>query len=238
MALHENIGLLRAKDSNGNTYYMYPITKISAIEGLSDALEGRPHINGTVEFSELASLLETSRVGDIYNISDSFTTDSSFKTPGVVYAAGTNVYKLSSDKWDCLIGPVVIGVKGESESSYRVGQVNITKNNIGLGNVDNTSDLNKPISTATQNALNAKADALTTYEKTDIDNALSNKADANHTHNYAGSASPGGSANSAVKATQDGNGNNIAQTYKTKAESANVVISPNAPSDTNALWVW
>ena len=32
-----------------------------------------------------------------------------------------------------------------------------TKNDIGLGNVDNTSDLNKPISTATQTALDAKA---------------------------------------------------------------------------------
>ena len=30
----------------------------------------------------------------------------------------------------------------------------ITKGTIGLGNVDNTSDANKPISTATQNALN------------------------------------------------------------------------------------
>ena len=30
----------------------------------------------------------------------------------------------------------------------------VTKGSIGLGNVDNTSDLNKPISTATQNALN------------------------------------------------------------------------------------
>jgi hypothetical protein len=38
---------------------------------------------------------------------------------------------------------------------------NVTKSQVGLGNVDNTSDLNKPISTATQNALNAKAD--TTY---------------------------------------------------------------------------
>ena len=32
------------------------------------------------------------------------------------------------------------------------------KQAVGLGNVDNTSDLNKPISTATQNALNTKAD--------------------------------------------------------------------------------
>jgi hypothetical protein len=35
----------------------------------------------------------------------------------------------------------------------------VTKVQVGLGNVDNTSDLNKPISTATQNALNLKYDA-------------------------------------------------------------------------------
>ena len=34
----------------------------------------------------------------------------------------------------------------------------MNKQAVGLGNVDNTSDLNKPISTATQNALNTKAD--------------------------------------------------------------------------------
>lgn len=54
-------------------------------------------------------------------------------------------------------GGVVTGVKGSAESEYRKGQVNITKDNIGLGNVDNTSDLNKPISSATQAALNEKA---------------------------------------------------------------------------------
>jgi hypothetical protein len=32
----------------------------------------------------------------------------------------------------------------------------ITKDSLGLGNVDNTSDANKPVSTATQTALNQK----------------------------------------------------------------------------------
>lgn len=54
-------------------------------------------------------------------------------------------------------GGVVTGVKGDAESTYRKGNVNITKANVGLGNVDNTSDANKPISTATQTALNLKA---------------------------------------------------------------------------------
>ena len=35
---------------------------------------------------------------------------------------------------------------------------NVTQTQVGLGNVDNTSDINKPISTATQNALDGKQD--------------------------------------------------------------------------------
>lgn len=45
------------------------------------------------------------------------------------------------------------------------GVVVLTPTDIGLGNVDNTSDLNKPISTATQTALNGKAN-LTTSNNT------------------------------------------------------------------------
>lgn len=47
----------------------------------------------------------------------------------------------------------------------------LTKSDVGLGNVDNTSDANKPISTATQTALNAKVDsnsAITGATKTKI----------------------------------------------------------------------
>lgn len=38
--------------------------------------------------------------------------------------------------------------------------IGLVKGDVGLGNVDNTSDANKPISTATQNALNLKADLV------------------------------------------------------------------------------
>lgn len=51
-----------------------------------------------------------------------------------------------------------------------VGDISITKYTISLGNVDNTSDLNKPISTATQTALDLKANS------TDVNSALSLKA--------------------------------------------------------------
>lgn len=44
----------------------------------------------------------------------------------------------------------------------------VTKDQIGLGNVDNTSDMNKPISTATQMALDKKADVHHSHTMTDI----------------------------------------------------------------------
>ncbi len=40
----------------------------------------------------------------------------------------------------------------------------VTKAHVGLGNVDNTSDANKPVSTATQTALDAKANALVSID--------------------------------------------------------------------------
>lgn len=54
----------------------------------------------------------------------------------------------------------VIGVKGNAEQSYRTGNVNITKDNIGLSNVDNTSDAEKPVSTAQKTALDKKVDKV------------------------------------------------------------------------------
>lgn len=61
--------------------------------------------------------------------------------------------------------------------------VRLTKENFGLGNVDNTSDLDKPISTATQSALDDKVTAvegmgLSTNDYTDADKTkLSNIED-------------------------------------------------------------
>lgn len=44
----------------------------------------------------------------------------------------------------------------------------VTAAQVGLGNVDNTSDLSKPISTATQTALNGKANTSHTHAAGDI----------------------------------------------------------------------
>jgi hypothetical protein len=61
-----------------------------------------------------------------------------------------------------------LGTKAPIDSPTFTGTVNgITKSMVGLSNVDNTTDANKPISSATQTALDAKlasATASTTYE--------------------------------------------------------------------------
>ena len=48
----------------------------------------------------------------------------------------------------------------EGQSLLGSGNIDLAKADVGLGNVDNTSDANKPISTATQTALNAKQNTI------------------------------------------------------------------------------
>ncbi|UTM47042.1 sialate O-acetylesterase [Glutamicibacter mysorens] len=56
----------------------------------------------------------------------------------------------------------------EKTSDGSTRWVDLTKSKVGLGNVDNTSDQNKPISEATQTALNAKASKIELDTKADL----------------------------------------------------------------------
>lgn len=139
-------------------------------QAIAESFSGALRPIGTVTFENLPPLAQADS-GDMYNVSNQFTTTSDFvEGAGIVVPLGSNVYKTIGGKWDVLAGSPVTGVKGNSESSYRRGNVNITKSNIGLGNVDNTSDANKPISIAQQAALDAKQNktdnTLTTTSKT------------------------------------------------------------------------
>lgn len=49
----------------------------------------------------------------------------------------------------------------------------LTKTLVGLDNVDNTSDLNKPLSNSMQDALSLKADKEDTYTKAEVDQKMS-----------------------------------------------------------------
>lgn len=55
--------------------------------------------------------------------------------------------------------------------------ITVTASDVGLWNVDNTSDLNKPVSTATQTALNLKANSADVYTSAQTDSAISSAID-------------------------------------------------------------
>lgn len=57
--------------------------------------------------------------------------------------------------------------------------LSLTKSDVGLGNVDNTSDANKPVSTATQAALDLKADISYVDSENTLNEKLANKAQPN-----------------------------------------------------------
>jgi len=112
-------------DTDSAKYYYEQARRIS--ESFSGAL--RPM--GTVTFANLPALSSTAS-GNMYNISDQFTTITDFKEgAGNVIPAGANVYKTEDGKWDVLAGTPVTGVKGSAESTYRRGNVNITAENVG-----------------------------------------------------------------------------------------------------------
>lgn len=73
----------------------------------------------------------------------------------------------------------VTGVKGDAESAYRKGNVNITKANIGLGNVDNTADANKSVASAVKATQDSDGHVIkdTYATKNEVTNGLNGKLD-------------------------------------------------------------
>ena len=102
-------------------------------EAIVNGLNGAFLPKGTITFAELMALESgTVAAGYLYNISDNFVTNDSFRMgAGVEYEAGTNVYFTADGYWDCLAGATVTGVKGGAETVYRKGNVDITPENVG-----------------------------------------------------------------------------------------------------------
>jgi hypothetical protein len=89
-------------------------------------------------------------------------------SPGDVYrvsVAGTSL-SLTFEVGDYVIYNGSTWEKSDTTDSVAsvngyTGNVTLAASDVGLGNVDNTSDLNKPISTATQTALDGKENTIT-----------------------------------------------------------------------------
>jgi hypothetical protein len=120
------------------------------------------YVDDVLEFSSLSGFPATGESGKIYVATD---TGKIYRWGGTSYIeispspgstdsvpeGSTNLYFTTAR---AASAAPVQSVNGKS------GAVALTKADVGLGNVDNTSDANKPISTATQSALNGKQNAL------------------------------------------------------------------------------
>lgn len=101
------------------------------VKEISESFSGALRPRGTINFADLPSTAEASS-GDMYNITNQFTTTADFKEgSGNVIPAGSNVYLTIDRYWDVLAGTPVTGVKGAKEAYYRRGNVDITPTNIG-----------------------------------------------------------------------------------------------------------
>lgn len=129
-------GVVRPNDDSDCAEFYY-----EQVKRISQGVEGIIPM-GTITFAELAlPYNEIPRY--MFDISDEFVTDERFKNgSGIYYGAGSNVIRTADDMWDVLAPTAVYGVKGDKESVYRQGFVNLTPEDIGAATVEDLSGIN------------------------------------------------------------------------------------------------
>jgi hypothetical protein len=116
--------------------------------------------------------------------------------PAAVSADDGNIAVLGSD--DLIFVPESGGGGAVDSVAGKTGVVVLEKADVGLGNVDNTADADKPVSTAAATALGGKSDTGHTHVQSDVTGltaalsakadddavttALAGKSDVGHTH--------------------------------------------------------
>lgn len=115
--------------------------------------DGTPILLGDSESARIARATE----GLYSQANDKVITINPATTSAAGVMSSSDKSKLDSLKSQAEIDELV--TKFDTHISNKSNPHSVTKVQVGLGNVDNTSDANKPISTATQNALNSKFNA-------------------------------------------------------------------------------
>ena len=141
--------------------------------GLVPSSQLPSYVDDVLEYDKLASFPKTGESGKIYVAQDSNKTYRWSGTAYVEISASLALGETSSTAYRGDYGKIaydhsqkahVTGVKGDSETAYRTGNVNITKANVGLGNVPNvaTNDQTPTYTAASANANLTSGEKLST----------------------------------------------------------------------------
>lgn len=149
--------------AKANVSHTHPISEVTALQS---ALDSKAGLNAAVNASQInagTGVINPARLGSGTGSGSNFLRgDGTWAVPpgggggGAVDSVNGQTGEVVLDAGDVGALPdtytaPVVSVAGKT------GVVSLVKGDIGLGAVDNTSDLAKPISTATQTALDAKA---------------------------------------------------------------------------------
>jgi hypothetical protein len=144
--------------------------KADLVNGLVPASQLPSFVDDVIEVANFASLPTSGEIGKIYITLDNNkiyrwggSTYVEIAANNAVWGAITGTLSNQTDLQNALNAKQATLVSGtniktlEGQSLLGSGNIDLSKSDVGLGNVDNTSDANKPISSATQTALDLKA---------------------------------------------------------------------------------
>ena len=144
--------------------------KADLVDGKVPSYQLPSFVDDVIEVANYAALPTVGEIGKIYITLDN---NKIYRWSGSIYieiasnqaiwgaitgtlSNQTDLVNALNAKQDTLVSGTNIKTL-EGQSLLGSGNIDLSKSDVGLGNVDNTSDANKPISTATQTALNLKA---------------------------------------------------------------------------------
>lgn len=140
-------------------------------------------VDDILEYDSLSDFPEEGESGKIYVATD---TNRQYRWSGTQYSEISKSLALGETSSTAYRGDR--GKAAYDHISNKSNPHGVTKSQVGLGNVDNTSDANKPVSTATQAELDKKVDKVSGkgLSTNDFTNTYKSNVDANtsarHTH--------------------------------------------------------
>ena len=162
MATYEHDSLTQVKDAQGDLHIIYPITKAENVDGLEDAIQeaaggAQEGLAAHLGDHENPHHVTAEQVG-----ADPKGTAASAAAAHNTSAAAHADIRQAVTEARTAAQQAAAAVQNDldSHTGNKNNPHNVTKAQVGLGRVDNTSDADKPLSSAAQNAMAQLSDAL------------------------------------------------------------------------------